>query len=129
MLARRSIPLLALAAMLTLATAAHAGPVGNQYLPKVPKAGDKDQGSGGASDETSSSSYTPTTTSSEPTQTNEKPAAKPKHHEKPKSVKVAPASSNGVSADSGSAWIPIAILVFAAIVTTAAGLTLRRRAA
>jgi hypothetical protein len=132
MTTRRSIPLLALAALMVLAPAAHAGPVGNQYLPQVPKAGGNHHHSGGSSGETSSSTYVPTTTteSSGPTRTSEKPA-KPKHREKPKHVKITPATSNGdVTASSGGGvWVPLAILGFAAVVSTAAGLTIRRRAA
>jgi hypothetical protein len=133
---RRTIPLLALAAALLAAATAYAGPVGNQYVPQVPKAGNKHHDSGGSSSGTSSSSYTPATTtqSTEPVQSTPKQKqkpAKPKHHAPAKSTKVSPAAATSAGAvDSGGGpWIPIAILVIVAAVSTAAGLTLRRRAA
>ena len=135
MMPRVSIPLFALAASVLAAAAAHAGPVGNQYLPQVPKAGNKQQhNSSGSSSGTSSSSYVPATTteSSQPVQTQQKQRQhKPKHHTQSKNSKAIPASSNGAgSTDSaGGPWIPIAILVIVAGVSTAVGLTLRRRAA
>jgi hypothetical protein len=134
MTARRSIPLLALAAVLTIAVAtAQAGPVGSEYVPQVPKAGNKHHDSGGSSSGTSSSSYTSTTStaSDQPTQTTE-PKAKPKHQANAvKPANLSPASSSGgsTSAGGGSAWTPIAIVLIAGAVTAAAGLTLRRRAA
>ena len=118
------------------ASIAHAGPVGNQYVPQVPKAGNGHHHSSGSSSGTSSSSYTPatTTSSSEPAQVQPKQKhkpAKPKHHAQAKSTKVAPAAATSVgSVDSGGGpWIPLAILVIVAGVSTAVGLTLRRRAA
>jgi hypothetical protein len=132
MTTRRSIPLLTLAILLSaLAPAAHAGPVGNQYLPQLPKAGGGHHHSSGSSGGTSSS-YTPTTSeSTQPTQTKQEKPAKPKHHEKATHVKVTPASANdSVSAASGGgAWVPLAVFAFAAVVSTAIGLALRRRAA
>jgi hypothetical protein len=116
--------------LIAVAPAAHAGPVGNQYLPQVPKAGGHHH-SGGTSGETSSS-YAPTTTTSEstqPTRTKHEKPAKPKHHEKAKQVKVAPASGDVSAGSDGGAWVPLAVFAFAAIVSTAVGLALRRRAA
>jgi hypothetical protein len=132
MTARRPIPLLALAAMLTIGVAtAHAGPVGSEYVPQVPKAGNHHQGSSASSGGTSSSSYTSTTSSGSggPTQTT-KPKAKPKHQANaPKPANLSPASSGAgsTSAGGGSAWTPIAIILIAGAVTAAVGLTLRRR--
>jgi hypothetical protein len=129
---RRTIPLLALAATMMAAATAHAGPVGNQYVPQVPKAGNKhhDSGSSGSS----SSSYAPisTTPSSEPTQaTPKQKPAKSKHQAAAKATKLAPATSTSAGGvDSGGGpWIPIAILVVVVGASTAVGLTLRRRAA
>lgn len=133
MMIRRTIPLLALAASLICAASANAGPVGNQYLPQVPKAGNHHHSSGGSSGETtSSSSYVPTTTeSSQPVKTQPKHKPKPKHHTQAKSVKVAPAAvtSADTTDTGGGPWIPIAVLVIVMGVSTAVGLTLRRRAA
>jgi hypothetical protein len=131
---RRSIPLLALAAALTLAVAtAQAGPVGSEYVPQVPKAGGNHQGSGGSASGATSSTGTSTTStpSGEPTRTAE-PKTKPRHQANAaKHAKPSPtfSSTGSTSAGGGSAWTPIAIILIAGAVTAAVGLTLRRRTA
>jgi len=128
---------MALAAMLVVSVAgAQAGPVGNQYVPQVPKAGSKQHESSGSSSGGTTSSPGYTSTASGSTSTGSSRPAKPKplkpqHEKTPKSVKVTPTSSGGggSTASGGSAWIPIAIIVIAGAITAAVGITLRRRTA
>src|SRR5262249_5375418 len=104
---RNLIPLLALMAVLTAAVGtAYAGPVGSEYVPQIPKAGNKHHQSGGGSGSSSSpSGYTPSTTSSaatEPAQGQGKQhPATPKYHLKPKSEQAIPAKPAPVSSSSG----------------------------
>jgi hypothetical protein len=130
MTARKTVAGLLMAAAIgaVIAAPAHAGPSGDEYLPKVPSAtGEKSANSAGASSTPTPSTNTSTETTASPTAgqgtTNQK-----KHGKKTEPA-VVPTNSNdnGSSGGGSSGLLPVILLIVAGVIVTAVGMTLRRR--
>jgi hypothetical protein len=142
MTVRRQIGGICVAAALSLALApsALAAPAGDEYLPKVPQSGAKSNGSNEGSIQSSGGgSGTETTTlptggtSEETTSTPERQNKAKKSRDKDRVEQVAPVGSGGSGGSddgdsSGSLLLnPIVLLMIAAVIAAAVGMTLRRR--
>jgi hypothetical protein len=132
MTARGHIAGLCAAATLSLALvpAALAAPAGDEYLPKVPESGAQSSGDGQSQDSTTTlpTGGTSDETGSESTATEEK-----SKQDKDESEQVTPIGAAGDSDggdSSGSVLLnPIVLLMIAAVIAAAVGMTLRRRQA
>jgi hypothetical protein len=131
----------AAALSLALTTPAIAAPAGDEYLPKVPQSGAKssDGGGGGTfgrdTGETGTTTL-PTGTTSEGTGSTPEPQRKAKKsRDKDEAEQVVPVGSAGSGGSdggdsSGSILLnPIVLLMIAAVIAAAVGMTLRRRQA
>jgi hypothetical protein len=140
MTVRRKIAGLCAAATLSLAVAApaHAAPAGDEYLPKLPQSG-AHSSSGGSSNSASAGTGTTTLptggTSSPSTSGGDKSQSggTDKKDKKDKAdQKIAPVSSGSGGSDDGDSsgsilFNPIVLLMIAAVIAVAVGMTLRRR--
>ena len=138
MTVRRKIAGLCAAAMLSLALAppALAAPAGDEYLPKVPQSGAHSSGSGGSSASAGTATTTlPTGGTSSPTTSDTKNSGSDgsDKNKKDNTEQITPIGSSGSGGSGGGdssgsiIFNPIVLLMIAAVIAVAVGMTLRRR--
>jgi cobalamin biosynthesis Mg chelatase CobN len=143
MTVRRKIAGLCAAAMLSLALAppALAAPAGDEYLPKVPQSGTHSSGSGGSSASAGTATTTlPTGGTSSPTTSDTKNSGTKNSgsdgsdkNKKDNTEQITPIGSSGSGGSGGGdssgsiIFNPIVLLMIAAVIAVAVGMTLRRR--
>jgi hypothetical protein len=138
MTVHRKIAGLCAAAMLSLALApsALAAPAGDEYLPKIPQSGAHSSGSGGSSASAGTATTTlPTGGTSSPTTSDTKNSSSDGSNKKKKdnTEQITPIGSSGSGGSGGGdssgsiIFNPIVLLMIAAVIAVAVGMTLRRR--
>jgi hypothetical protein len=138
MTVRRKIAGLCAAATLSLAVAAPAlaAPAGDEYLPKVPQSGAHSSGSGGSSASAGTATTTlPTGGTSSPTTSDAKNSGSDgsDKNRKDNTEQITPIGSSGSGGSGGGdssgsiIFNPIVLLMIAAVIAVAVGMTLRRR--
>jgi cobalamin biosynthesis Mg chelatase CobN len=137
MIVRRKIAGLCAAATLSLALApsALAAPAGDEYLPKVPQSGAHSSGTGGSSASGTATTTLPTGGSSSPSASDAKSSGSNSadKNKKDDSGQIAPIGSSGSGGSGGGdssgsiIFNPIVLLMIAAVIAVAVGMTLRRR--
>jgi hypothetical protein len=126
---------LAVAGSLALAASAYAGPVGEEYLPKLPDAGGSQSGGGGGGATQSSAAAPSGATIGEPTGAASEEGGAGKERSRDKGAQGASATpavaTEPATDDDGSSGLfdPVVLLIVAGVIVAAVGMTLRHRAA